>query len=1055
MSDQIPNITLPKAQSTQKYPVEDHPADCLPADNHPYVTVIMPIRNEAAHIQRSLGAVLSQDYPSSCMEVIVVDGMSSDSTKEIIHGMQSKYPNLRFIENPGIIVPAGLNTALRQAKGEILIRVDGHCEIARDYVKRCVQHLRKGGIDCVGGPIDTIGESYIARGIALAMSSSFGVGSSAFRTIKDRSMFVDTVAFPAYTREAVEKTGPFDEELIRNQDDEYSYRLRKLGGKILLAQDIRSKYYNRSSLKSLWRQYYQYGFWKVRVMQKHPQQMAVRQLVPPAFVLGLLFSGLATVFLPPSLPLFGLVTGLYLLVNLAASVWVASQSGWKYLPMLPVAYALLHIGYGSGFLVGLLKFADRWKLIDVLNLARPGSADGKQAASPAVLMDNAIRRAMDIFFSLVGLSLLSPLFVLLAYLIKRDSRGPVFYRGPRVGKNGRIFHILKFRTMYEELDSHRGPRVTAQDDPRITPLGRNLRDSKLNELPQFWNVLVGEMSLVGPRPEDPQIVAKWPEEVQREVFSVRPGITSPASVVYRNEETLLQSGNVMGKYLKEILPSKLRLDQLYVRNRSFLTDLDVLFWTSLLLLPRLKRITIPEHLLYWGPLSLFLERYLAWFLIDFIVAFGAIGTAGVIWRIGAPLDLGIEKATGIAMTIALLFSLINTLMGLNQINWKRSRTMDALDLALSSGAVTTLLFVLNLLWPSGPLLPPSMLVVAGTFAFLGFVAARYRSRLFIEVFFRRIRLPGSSMSAMGERVLIVGSGELGLSAARLVRSNDLAQAFTIIGMVDDDPRKIGQQIEGCKVIGNTQSIPELVKKYDIGLILFSIAQIRPSEQARILALCQSTPARIMMMPEILDFLRALFPAAMKYNTDKPSEGQWLGREPQIDERRLVDQALTNPAIDRLTGLYNRHQFLKLVGQELPRSRRYGRPFSIVVLKIEYHQKDNAGDAPVTSAAAPSPTISLQVLKEAAERTRKNIREVDILGRYDGNEFALALPETNLEGARLLAIRMIKCLTEKPMLTDKVPYTIVLKVGIATAAKDTENIESLLEHARTAEAVLGA
>ena len=310
--------------------------------------------------------------------------------------------------------------------------------------------------------------------------------------------------------------------------------------------------------------------------------------------------------------------------------------------------------------------------------------------------DSAFRRLLDISISLIGLIVLSPFFLLIAIAIKRSSPGPVFYWGTRAGKNAKPFKILKFRTMYERKESYEGPKVTAEDDERITPFGRILRQTKVNELPQLWNVFFGDMSLVGPRPEDPALAEKWPEAVRREVLSVRPGITSPASVVYRNEEDLLHSSNFMDTYLWDILPSKLRLDQLYVRNRSVLTDLDVIFWTFVALIPNLKGISVPEHLLYWGPFSRFTSRYLGWFFIDFAISFLAVASAGTLRRISDPLNLGFEVSVFIALAIAFLFSLINTLTGLNSISWSRARPQDALDLAFSSGIVTVLILVANI-----------------------------------------------------------------------------------------------------------------------------------------------------------------------------------------------------------------------------------------------------------------------------------------------------------------------------------------------------------------------
>jgi succinoglycan biosynthesis protein ExoA len=254
----------------------------MPETKQPFVTVIMPIRNEADFIARALQAVLKQDYPHEHMEILIADGMSTDSTRaEIARVVAEQHPQMpvTVLDNPGRIVPVGMNMALKLARGEIIVRVDGHCEIAPDYVSKCVEHLQRGaaeGIVGVGGPIETIGQNDMAQSIALGMSSGFGVGGSAFRTVKvdamPNALHVDTIAFPAYTRAIIKRAGAYDEELVRNQDDEYNYRIRGLGGVLLLAPDVRSRYYSRGTLRSLWRQYYQYGYWKVRVMQKHPRQ---------------------------------------------------------------------------------------------------------------------------------------------------------------------------------------------------------------------------------------------------------------------------------------------------------------------------------------------------------------------------------------------------------------------------------------------------------------------------------------------------------------------------------------------------------------------------------------------------------------------------------------------------------------------------------------------------------------------------------------------------------------------------------------------------------------
>ncbi len=326
----------------------------------PFVSLILPIRNEAKHIRGCLESIAQQDFPHEQMEIIIADGLSTDNTKEVVETFKPSGIPLIWLDNPDKIVPTGLNLAIRQARGEIIIRVDGHCEIAADYTSRCVWYLQNQGVQGVGGPMETIGENYISEVIAYAMSSSFGVGNSAFRTVVDRTLLVDSIPFPAYTREIIQAAGLYDEELVRDQDDEYNYRIRELGGKLLLAADVKSKYYSRASLAKLWKQYFHYGYYKVRVLQKHPHQMSLRHFVPPLFALSLALSILLAVMTPWGKVLLVLIAGSYLAVNLIASLVTAAKKGWRYFPLLPLTFAILHLSYGSGFLWGLFKFRNRW-----------------------------------------------------------------------------------------------------------------------------------------------------------------------------------------------------------------------------------------------------------------------------------------------------------------------------------------------------------------------------------------------------------------------------------------------------------------------------------------------------------------------------------------------------------------------------------------------------------------------------------------------------------------------------------------------------------------------
>lgn len=326
----------------------------------PFVTVLMPVRNEGKFIGKAIQSILNQNYPEHLIEIYVIDGDSDDGTLEIVREYQQKSPNISIIENKRKIVPIGMNIALPLIKGEIILRVDGHCIIAHDYIKKCVEHLMEQEVDGVGGPMKTIGETPFSQTIAVAMSSPFGVGGSAFRTLTSITAFVDTVPFPAYTRKIIEKAGGYDEELVRNQDDEYNYRIRKLGGKILLAEDVQSVYYSRGSLRKLWKQYFQYGYWKVRVFQKHPYQMSLRQFVPPLFVGSFVIFLLLAPFSDWGKFFLALLMTVYLVTNVLASTITAGKRGWRHLLFLPICYATLHFSYGAGFLAGFVKFIDRW-----------------------------------------------------------------------------------------------------------------------------------------------------------------------------------------------------------------------------------------------------------------------------------------------------------------------------------------------------------------------------------------------------------------------------------------------------------------------------------------------------------------------------------------------------------------------------------------------------------------------------------------------------------------------------------------------------------------------
>lgn len=506
---------------------------------------------------------------------------------------------------------------------------------------------------------------------------------------------------------------------------------------------------------------------------------------------------------------------------------------------------------------------------DRVTLPLPLPVPGSFAAFQNRALD-VVKRLLDILLSLLGLILLSPIFLGLAVLIKRESPGPVFYRGARMGRNGKVFQILKFRTMREEPASYAGPCVTGRDDPRITPLGGWLRDTKLNELPQLWNVLVGEMSLVGPRPEAPEIAKTWSPSVQREILSVRPGVTSPASILYRDEEKRLDPNRLMDDYLENILPDKLRLDQLYVRHHNLFTDLDALFWTLVVLIPRLGDKRISEGWLFGGPITRLTRRYLNWLVVDFVVALLCIGLTGALWRMSGPLDIGLERAMYMAIVLAFLFGMFNALLGLKSVSWSRPAAEDVLRLFVSCALVTIAVSALELAYHPEAFPPVRFMSVAGLSVLFGFVAARYRLRLITGLASRWINLRDSTFGAP-ERVLIVGAGDGSEFAAWLLRKREFRRVYAIVGIVDDDPSKQGMRFDGLGVIGSTADLPDLVRRHDVGVILYTITHISPEDQQRILDTCKRTGLRVVMLSEVIELLHNKLTKPAPRQGTKPEE----------------------------------------------------------------------------------------------------------------------------------------------------------------------------------------
>lgn len=318
------------------------------------VAIVIPCRNEERYIARCLDSILRQDYDPSLVSVYVCDGKSTDGTIAIIHEYTSVYPGIFLLSNEKQSTPFALNLGIRQSLADIVIILGAHSELYPDYVSKCVAAFGNGeNIGCTGGIIENVYENAVAEAIGKAMSSGFGVGNAHFRT-GARDGFVDTVAFGAYRREVFERAGYFDEELIRNQDDEFNFRVLKSGFRIWLARSIRSKYYVRGSFGKLFRQYYQYGYWKVYVNKKHRTVTTLRQLVPLFFVLYL-FAGPAAALIYPLL-LWPYLAGIVAYVALSAYSAARLAAGFRQALQIMRAFFILHFSYGWGYLKGIADF---------------------------------------------------------------------------------------------------------------------------------------------------------------------------------------------------------------------------------------------------------------------------------------------------------------------------------------------------------------------------------------------------------------------------------------------------------------------------------------------------------------------------------------------------------------------------------------------------------------------------------------------------------------------------------------------------------------------------
>lgn len=330
-----------------------------------FVSIVIPCRNERNYIGACLESIAAQSHPSELLETLVVDGNSDDGTRELLSDLVAKMQGVRLIDNPAQITPVAMNLGIDEAKGSIVIIFGAHAKMDPDYVARCVALLeQKPEVACVGGQIINVHENHTAEVVSRAMRSPFGVGNARFRT-GGQAGYVDTVAFGAYRTQVLKAMGGFDAELARNQDDDLNYRLVAGGHKIYFDPAIRSAYYVRGDFGKLYRQYYQYGYWKVYVNKKHQTVTSVRQLVPFFFVVWLIVASSVSLIIRELSPLLTLPMLLYFIAAIGAALAVKTPS--RDIGGVVRTFATLHFAYGWGYARGLIDFILRGK--------KPGSSD--------------------------------------------------------------------------------------------------------------------------------------------------------------------------------------------------------------------------------------------------------------------------------------------------------------------------------------------------------------------------------------------------------------------------------------------------------------------------------------------------------------------------------------------------------------------------------------------------------------------------------------------------------------------------------------------------------
>ncbi len=451
-----------------------------------------------------------------------------------------------------------------------------------------------------------------------------------------------------------------------------------------------------------------------------------------------------------------------------------------------------------------------------------------------------MKRLFDIAFSVVGLIIYFPIFLVCAVLIKLNSKGPVFFKQERVGKNGKLFNIFKFRTMVQSADLA-GSKITSKNDNRITSVGNVLRWSKLDELPQLINVFIGDMSFVGPRPEVPHIVKYYTEE-QRQVLSVKPGIIGANQILARNESDLYPEGieDTEAYYIKHILPEKLKVDLDYVKKSSFRYDTKLLI-TGII-----------TTILGAAQARVFLEAKIPAFLlpIDLVL----VGLAYFL-AYGLRFDWNIPKedATIFALSLPIV---IATRIGIFMIfkvykNIWRYVSINDLYIIVKACTLSSVLSVVLIFFLGIRIMSRSVFLIDWILVMLFVGGLRVAMRILTERISIRERL--EFIHVTRKNIIIIGAGDVGEMALRELERN-LKYRYNMVGFIDDDAQKQGKRIHGIKVIGTIDDIPNLAKPYRIDEAFLAISRLSSEQIKSIIRHCEEAGIKCRMVPAVIDAL---------------------------------------------------------------------------------------------------------------------------------------------------------------------------------------------------------